>query len=95
MKADHLRHFSSLCLPKSGKCKTTNKILLCYLPFSLDLRIYHTTLTWYEQENQGNKVHFEAFPQNPLVVASLHVVSWITKTLRVGPTDRYTRSQNP
>jgi len=94
MKADHLHHFNSLCLPKFGKYETTNKILLSVFPFTLELRIYHTPLAWYEQENQGHKVYFEAFPQNPLVVVSLRFVSWITKTLRVGPTDRYKRSQN-
>jgi len=96
MKADYLCYFNSLCLPKFGKYeyKTTNKIILNVFSFTLELRIYHISLTWYEQENQGHKVYFEAFPQNPLVVASLHFVSWITKTLRVGPTDRYKRSQN-
>jgi len=31
--------------------------------------------------------------QSTVDFASLHVVSWITKTLRVGPTGQYTRSQ--
>jgi len=30
MKADHLRHFNSLSLPKFGKYKTTNKTYLIY-----------------------------------------------------------------
>jgi len=56
--------------------------------------MYHTPLTWYEQESLGYKAHFEAFPQSTVVFEST-LVTWITKTLPVGPTARYTRSQNP
>jgi hypothetical protein len=56
--------------------------------------MYHTPLTLYEQENLEHKFHFEAWPQSSVVFVSLHVVSWITKTLRVGPTGRYRRSKN-
>jgi hypothetical protein len=56
--------------------------------------MYHTPPTWYEQENLGYKAHFEALPR-AVVFASLHVISWVTKTLHVGPTGWYTHSQNP
>jgi hypothetical protein len=31
--------------------------------FILQLWMYHTPLTWHEQENLGQKAHFEAFPR--------------------------------
>jgi len=57
--------------------------------------MYHTPLTWYEEENLGHKVYFEAFPQSIVVFVSTLFASWITKTERIGPTGRYTHSQNP
>jgi hypothetical protein len=92
MKADHLRNFNSFTLPKFVKYKTTNRSFQNQFLFCLELRMYHTPQTWYEQENLGCKAHVEALPR-ALVFASLHNVSWITKTLRVGPTGWYTRSQ--
>ena len=56
--------------------------------------MYYTPLTLSEQESLGHKAHFEALPRT-LISASLYLVSWITKTLRVGPTGRYTRSHIP
>jgi len=47
-----------------------------------------------EQESLEHKFHFEALLKALWGFASLHVLSWITKTLRVGPTGRFTRSQN-
>jgi len=70
----------------------TNKTLLNHFP--LELWIYHTPLTWYEQENLRHKANFKAFIQSTVVFAST-ILSWITKTLRVGPTGRYMTSQNP
>jgi len=32
--------------------------------------MYHTPLTWYEQESLGYKAHFEAFPQSTVVFES-------------------------
>jgi hypothetical protein len=63
MKADHLRKFNSLALPKFGKFKTTNKTLLNHFPFSLELWMYHAPLTWCEQESLGHKAHFEVLPR--------------------------------
>jgi hypothetical protein len=57
--------------------------------------MYHTPLTWYEQESLGHKAHFRGLVQSTVVSASLRVVSWITKTLTVGRTGRYSGSQNP
>jgi hypothetical protein len=54
--------------------------------------MYHTPLTWYEQENLGHKAHFEALPP-ALWFASLLVQRWIPKTMPVGPTGRYTFPQ--
>jgi len=56
--------------------------------------MYYTPLTWYEQENLGFKAHFEALPR-ALVFASFRIERWIAKTLRIGPTGWFTRSQNP
>jgi len=56
--------------------------------------MYHTPLTWYEQENLRYKAHSEAVPQSNVVFAPT-IVSCITTTLRVSPTDRYTPSQTP
>jgi hypothetical protein len=89
MKADHL----CFTLHKFGKYKTTNRSFRNHFPFCLELWMYHTPLTWYEQENLGYKAHVEVFAQSTAVFASLHIVSWITKTLHVGPTGRYTRSK--
>jgi len=61
MKSDHLRNFSSFALHKFGKYKTTNKTLQTHFPS--ELWMYHTQLTWYEQENLGYKVNFEAWPR--------------------------------
>jgi hypothetical protein len=47
--------------------------------------MYHSPLTLYEPENLGHKT------QNTLLLSSK---SGSHKTLRVGPTGRYTRSQN-
>jgi len=94
MKADHLCKFSSLVLHKFGKYKGTNRTFQNHFHFCLELWMYHTPPTWYEQENLGYKAHFEALPR-AVVFASLHVVSWVTKTLRVGPTGWYMCSQNP
>ena len=44
--------------------------------------MYHTPLTWYEQENLGHKAHFR-------------VVCWITETLPIGHIGLYMGSQNP
>ena len=62
MKADRLREFSSLVLPKFGKIQT-NKKLLSHFPFRLELWMCHAPLTWYEQESLGHKAHFEALPR--------------------------------
>ena len=56
--------------------------------------MYHTLLTWYEQENMGYKAHFETFPQSTVDFAST-LISWNTKALHVRPTGQYTCSQNP
>jgi hypothetical protein len=53
--------------------------------------MYHTPLTWYEQENLGLKAHFEAWPQSTVVST---LICWITKTLRISPTGQFTHS-NP
>jgi len=61
MKADGLSNFNSLVLHKFGKIKTTNKTFLNHFP--LELWMYHTTLTWYKEENLGFKAHIEALPK--------------------------------
>ena len=90
MKAGHLAvNFNSLALPKFGKHKEKiNKTLLNHFSFELELWMYYTTLTWYEQENLGPKSHSGAWLQSTVGFASTLVVSWITETLRVGSTDQ-------
>jgi len=56
--------------------------------------MYHTPLTWYEKENMGKMLMLKPCPEH-CGFASLYIVSWITKTLRVGPTGWYTGLQNP
>jgi hypothetical protein len=60
MKADHLRNFNSFTLPKFGEYQTNNS----FKSFSVGVWMYHTPLTWYEQENLGHKAHIEALPQH-------------------------------
>ena len=57
--------------------------------------MYNAQLTWYEQENLRYKAHFRGLAKSTVVFASLRIVSWIEKTLPVGPTVRYAISQNP
>jgi hypothetical protein len=58
MKADHLRNLNSFTLPKFGKYQL--KTFLNHFPS--ELQMYHTPLTWYEQENLGHTAHIEALP---------------------------------
>jgi hypothetical protein len=95
MKADHLRSFNFLALPEFGKYKKKSKLFLILFFLILELWMYHTPLTWYEQENLGQKAHFEAFHRTLWFLASTVFERWITQTLHVGLTGRYTRSQNP
>jgi hypothetical protein len=39
-----------------------NKILPNHFPCCLELWMYHTPFTWYEQENVGCETHFEPLP---------------------------------
>ena len=79
MKADHLCNFNSFALPKFRGGTLPN-----HFSFNLVLWMYHTPLSWYEQENLGHKAHFEAWAQSTVGFTSL-IVSWITKTLCVSP----------
>jgi hypothetical protein len=74
MKADQLGNFGSLTLPKFGNYQKTNKTLLNNFSFSLKLWMYHTQLTWFEEENLGYKAHFETFSQSTVVFACTLVV---------------------
>jgi hypothetical protein len=49
--------------------------------------MYHTPLTWYEQENLGYKAHTEALAPSftAVVFASLLVRSWMPRGMRDGP----------
>jgi hypothetical protein len=84
--------FQFLALHKFGKYKTTNKTIVNHV--SLELWMYHTPLTWYEQESLGHKAHFEALPR-ALVFCVCSRCKLDQKTVRVGLTGRYTRLQNP
>jgi hypothetical protein len=55
--------------------------------------MYHTLLTWYEQENLGYKAHFEALPRALwflrlflLLVGSRHCASFLQAGTRVHKT---------
>jgi hypothetical protein len=50
MKADHMRIFNFLALPKLGKYKKPQNSST-HFPLNLKLRMYRTPLSWYEQEN--------------------------------------------
>ena len=56
----------------------------CNTQYSPDMnrKIWGTSIIW-------------GLPQNPMVSVPTLVERWTTRTLRVGPTGRYTRSQNP
>jgi len=43
--------------------KIRNEITKLFSHFPLELWMYHTPLTWYEQENLGYKAYFEALPR--------------------------------
>jgi hypothetical protein len=53
------------------RIKKTNKTRQNYLSFGLELWLYLTPLTWYEQENLGLKAHFVAFPKTPWLLGLL------------------------
>jgi len=63
MKVDHQHNFNFSASLKFGKYKTTNKSFHNHFPFRLELWMYHTPLTWYEQENLGYKAHVEVLPR--------------------------------
>jgi hypothetical protein len=44
--------------------QSPNKTLLNHFPFSLELWLCHTALTWQEQENLGYKPRFLGLAQN-------------------------------
>ena len=62
--------------------------------------MYHTPLTWYEQENLGHAAYFEAFPQSTVVFASAvvevesqrHCASVLQTGTRVHKTQRFLNS---
>jgi len=79
MKADNLHNFNSFALHKFGKYKTINKLSLNYFP--LKLWTYHTThLVW--TGKSGVQGSFWGLAQSTVIFAFLHIVRWITKTLR-------------
>jgi len=53
--------------------------------------MHYKPLIWYKQEQWSNWTHVTFSTEHP-TFASAVLLRWITKSLRVGPTDRYTRS---
>jgi len=81
MNVDHQGNFNFLALSKFRKHKKTIKTLLNRFLFSLELRMYYTPLTCYEQENLGHKAHFEAFSRTLRLLRLRLIERWITKIL--------------
>ena len=62
MKVDRLPNFKSPAFPKIWKKKKSTTLPIQF-PFSLQLGMYHTPLTWYEEENLEHMDRFEATPR--------------------------------